>query len=406
MYDMLIIGGGLQGLFFAHALHSRGLIDSSRIAIADPNETLAAVWNARCLRVGMNMLRSPSSHNMDPDYRALRRFARREGYRSELHLQYPYARPSLELFNHQLRRIIDGDRLSRSHIRSHVVSIERRSGGFRSHTSDGTIDSRQLILATGPGGVNEPAFLKSRRSNDPRVLHLFAGTDAINSPASSAHDPHSCAASNGERILVIGGGISAWQAALRYEQLGAKRVTLASPHPIRESIFDSAPCYMGPKCGNEYRSLPIPDRLERLKAVRFPGTLPPELAEQARAACSRGDTVDTIEMVVSALRDEGGGIRAVATGGETTDVYDRVTAATGLTCDVPYQEFVSSLSEKLSLPLYESGHPALAEDLSWTPGLFIAGRAAELVIGPQAGNIVGAHLAFRRIRDSVVCAAG
>ena len=392
-------------MFFAHALHSRRLIDADRIAIADPNDTLAAVWTARCSRVGMNMLRSPSSHNMDPDYRALRRFARQSGYCSESHLHYPYARPSLALFNDQLRRLIEADGLSRSHLRARVESIDAVEGGFRAHTSGGVVNSKLVLVATGPGGVNEPAFLTSLCRKDPRVSHLFSGTDAIDSPGPAGQDPNACAAANGERILVLGGGISAWQAGLRYARLGARRVTLASPHPIRESTFDSDPCYMGPKCGDEYRALSIPERIERLKVVRYPGTVPPELASAARAACAHG-TVDTVEMAATDILPESEGIRAVCDTGETTDAYDRVTAATGLTCDLPYPQLFSSIAESIRLPVYESGHPVLETDLSWTRGLFVTGRPAELVIGPQAGNIAGAHLAFRRIRDSVVSAIG
>ncbi len=405
MYDLLIIGGGLQGVFFAHAFHSRGLADADRIAIVDPNETLAAVWDARCSRVGMDMLRSPSSHNMDPDYRALRRFARRHGYSSEAHLHYPYARPSLKLFNDQLHRIIETDGLKHSHLCARVVSIEARKGGFRAHTPNGAVDASLVILATGSGGLQEPGFIKKNGGPTERISHLFSDTDAIDSVPVPADDMHARAASMGERILILGGGISGWQAALRYARLGAARVTVASPHPIRESIFDSDPCYIGPKCGNEYRSLSIPERIEKLKAVRYPGTVPPELAVEARNACTHG-RVDTLEMVANGVKHESGGIRAVAGSGAVSDVYDRITAATGLTCELPYPQLVRSIADSLSLDVHASGHPVLSSDLSWTSGLFVTGRLGELEIGPQAGNIVGAHLAFRRIRDSVANAVG
>lgn len=405
MYDLLIVGGGLQGVFFAHALHSRRIIDAKRIAIADPNQSLAAVWTARSARVGMDMLRSPSSHNIDPDYRALRRFARRREYNLASHLRYPYARPSLELFNDHLRETISAERLTRSHLQCRVESIDALRNGYRAHTTQGAIESKLVLIATGPGGVHTPAFLAKYSNEDTRISHLFAGTDAIDSPSVPEEDPHADAASNGERILILGGGISAWQAALRYARLGAGRVTLASPHPIRVSIFDSDPCYMGPKCGDEYRALPIPERLKTLQAVRYPGTVPPELASTARSACARGE-VDTLQMTAIELRRNSCGIRVVGETGETSDEYDRVTAATGLSCDIPYPKFIDSTSERLSLPVYDSGHPVLANDLSWARGLFVTGRLGELVIGPQAGNIVGAHLALRRISASLTSGVG
>ena len=395
MYKVAIVGGGLQGIFFAHSLIRERLVRTPQLAIVDPNESLAAVWRDRTARVGMRRLRSSSSHNIDPDYRSLRRFARDHGYRREEHFLEPYARPSLDLFDDHLDTTIRNDRLEESHVRARMTAIRRAGESYElsmavSGEETAPIRAANVVLALGAGEPSLPDWA-------PQVGRL--GEHLFDS-APGRPDPHARAARDGEHIAVVGGGISAWQAALRYCRLGAASVSVISPHPILESIWDSDPGYIGPKRGSEYAALDTGERLKRLKEVRFPGTLPPEIARDASEACDAGQVSLHIGTVMSARIETGRAILQLNEGDDVGPV-DHIVYATGMTAEIPYRELLLQLSRELCLPLESSGHPRLDEHLAWDDGLYCTGRWGELIIGPQAPNIVGAHLALRRVRPAL-----
>jgi hypothetical protein len=56
-------------------------------------------WFAVTDRVGMNYLRSPSSHNLEAPLQSLAGFASLRGRGDEEEFTGPYLRPSLRLFN-------------------------------------------------------------------------------------------------------------------------------------------------------------------------------------------------------------------------------------------------------------------------------------------------------------------
>ena len=134
--------------------------------------------------------------------------------------------------------------------------------------------------------------------------------------------------------------------------------------------------------------------------MRYPGTLPPEIARDAREACNAGRVSLHVGSVLSARIDGG---RAVLRLDDDEDIgpFDHIVFATGMTAEVPYRELLFRLSRQLDLPVEPSGHPRLDEDLSWDSGLYCTGRWGELIIGPQAPNIVGAHLALRRFHSAL-----
>ena len=70
--------------------------------------------------------------------------------------------------------------------------------------------------------------------------------------------------------------------------------------------------------------------------------------------------------------------------------------ATGFTPGPPARAVIAA-SARRGLRTDGAGYPLVDDALQWAPGLFVSGGLAEMVLGPPARNIIGAHLAGRRI---------
>lgn len=81
--------------------------------------------------------------------------------------------------------------------------------------------------------------------------------------------------------------------------------------------------------------------------------------------------------------------------------YDTVIAATGFENEVPAAALIASCSRNLGLPVDADGFPVIRADLSWGDALFVTGGLAEMILGPPARNIIGAHLAARIISPAL-----
>jgi hypothetical protein len=117
-----IIGGGLQGCFFAIALQELAGISHDAIRIYDPAPRLLDTWLRQTAACGMSHLRSSSSHSIHPDFNHLRNFARSRGIDlwKPGPFSMPYHRPSLELFNDHAAHCIGEYRLESLHVRARV----------------------------------------------------------------------------------------------------------------------------------------------------------------------------------------------------------------------------------------------------------------------------------------------
>jgi hypothetical protein len=75
--------------------------------------------------------------------------------------------------------------------------------------------------------------------------------------------------------------------------------------------------------------------------------------------------------------------------------------STGFAPTPPAADLIAQVSTTLGALRSSGGYPVLQDDLSWLPGLYVTGGLADLVLGPPARNIIGAHLARRRILPSL-----
>lgn len=365
MLDWLIIGGGLQGSFVARAIGYAA--PRATLAVLDDQGPLDA-WQRRAAACGMRYLRSSNAHHLGTRADALRCFAAAHGFDRAHELGY-YRRPSRALFEAHTAQALSG--LARLHARA--ARIERVAQGWRVHSATGDhYDAARLVLALGPNTPYRPAWAHN-------CAHVYDGDfDARAAPDA--------------RTVVVGGGISGAQLALRLQATGQPVCWVTRDRP-RAADFDSDPCYAGPRCLAPFARTPIEQRSALLAAARQPGTLPPDMHVGITAALAAGDIAWRRGDVVT--RDAGG--LRFADGGYLP--AERVVLATGFTTQPAPNSVLAQCIRDFDLRCDEDGHVFMDARLEVAPGLHLIGRPASLQLGPMAGNIKGARLAGQRLAN-------
>jgi NADH dehydrogenase FAD-containing subunit len=192
------------------------------------------------------------------------------------------------------------------------------------------------------------------------------------------------------RTVVVGGGITGAQLALRLQSLGRSVCWVTRDLP-RVADFDSDPCYAGPRCLAPFQRTPIAQRTALLEAARRPGTLPPDIHARMAAALAAGEIGWQRGDVVA--RDAGG--LQFADGRHLA--ADRVILATGFQPQPASNSLLAGCIHDYELRCDRHGHVFINDVLEAVPGLHLLGNPASLQLGPMAGNIQGARLAGRRL---------
>lgn len=377
----LVVGGGLHGVHLALRLVAQVGVPASSVRILDPGPCLLHRWRVRTATVGMSHLRSPSVHHLGLDPWDLQRFAGSKRHRRPGLFAPPYDRPALGLFDAHCDHLIATHDLGACHVRGAAVAGEVGDDGVEVTLEDGrALSAAHVVLAVGGG---TPAWPTWAPRDSARVQHVFRpGFDGW--PADGA-----------ERVLVVGGGISAGQVALRLVEEG-HTVHVAVRHELRKAQFDSDPGWLGPKYLARFdRETDLAARRRMIQEARNRGSLPPRLFRAIKGAESRGelqrhpDEIHTVEEAGDHLcvRGEGGFALKV----------DRILLATGLSAERPGGTLVDTMIASAELPCADCGYPAVGPSLRWHPRVHVAGPLAELALGPAAGNIAGARKAGDRL---------
>ncbi len=351
------------------------------MAIVDPAPALLHRWHECTAVTGMRFLRSPAVHHIDVEPWSLQNFAGKRTRPAGLFTP-PYDRPSLALFNAHSERVVVSYGLDRMHLRDRIVRIEVSDTGIHATTAEGeTLAADHVVLAI--GASEHPARPEWAPLGDPRVAHVFE------------RDFDGWPTGRGERVAVIGGGISAGHLALRLAREG-HRPLLVTRHPLREHDFDSDSGWLGPKYMTDFlRERDPAVRRAAITEARHRGSMPRDVFDAVQRALS----TDAIELVrTSIVSMQADGSRRVlqrADGGDI--IVDRILLATGFERRRPGGAMVDDLVSRANLPVAPCGYPVVDRRLRWHPRVFVSGPLAELELGPSSRNIAGARRAADRI---------
>lgn len=382
--DWLIIGGGIHGVHLAARLLGEARVPPEQVRIVDPGEQLLERWRTCTATTGMQFLRSPSVHQLDLGATSLQRFGRTQRRRSGGHFAAPYDRPALTLFNAHCDEVIASFGLGDLHVRARVTACALRCDGVEVALSTGhSLRAQNVVLAI--GASEQPRWPDWAPRDHARVHHVFEpGFDGW--PSSP------------EDVVVVGGGISAGQVALRLLDEG-HRVALVSRHALRTHQFDSDPGWLGPKFMTAFgRERDVDQRRALITKARHRGSVPPDVLRPLRRAIASGRLSwyeDHVEALVEGGSDP---ILRLRSGGQIEAA--RVLVATGFASHRPGGALIDELVHTASLPCARCGFPIVDRWLRWHPRIYVSGPLAELEIGPASRNIAGARRAGDRLVEA------
>ncbi|MEO1696601.1 MAG: FAD/NAD(P)-binding protein [Planctomycetota bacterium] len=420
--EWLIIGGGPHGFHLTMRLLAEG-VSPDAIRVLDPHAEPLERWRSYTGHTGMSHLRSPQVHNLGIEALALASLAESDVYRLakgerrgiEPDFIPPYERPSLALFMHHARELVEASDLSRLWKQGRAASMQRTGAGFWVELQSGErLVSRNVVLALGAGDqLRWPDWARVFKARAP-----YAPLDHVFGP-----DFRRECVDRDEDVVLVGAGISAAQLALALADTNReRRIVLLSRHSLRQADFDSDPGWLGPLFLDAFDAEPCPVRRRAIvDEARKPGSLAVDVKHDLSQALRAGRLAHTLAHIDRATW-EGRGSRIeleIRTMGLDEDVYhrtgeivprisgtseplaaDRVVLCTGFEPARPGGAFVARAIEALRLPLAPDGYPVVDEHLRWSPGLFVMGPLAELVVGPAARNLSGARMAAQRIVES------
>ncbi len=387
MLDWLILGGGIHGTILSRYLLAHDLVDSDGLRVMDPYETPLAVWRRVTNASGMHYLRSPSSHSLDIDFRALRRFARRPENRELADFIPPYARPALSLFDAHADNTIEAHGLEHIRLLGRAIEINRNNGAKRVRTAETSFLARNVVLAFSDSeSPHYPEWAIQARQDGARIFHVF-------SPEFNPRIPQDPVAP-----AVIGGGITALQKACQLARAGVAPVTVIARHQLRVAAFDSNPCFVGPKCLDEFRAeRDYRRRRAIIDAERFPGSVPRDVAEDFAVLRKQGMVRLIIAHVIAAEARPDGTVRLLCSEGGRVIESSYVLLATGFKRRIYKAPVIQQITKEFGLPIGDCGFPIPQSHMEWGENIFVTGALAELEVGPPAPNIIGAHNSARQL---------
>ena len=348
-------------------------------------------WHHQFAAQKIPHLRSPAVHHPDPNSYELRRFA--ENRKNEL--IPPYDRPGTKLFadfcNQVIRRWHLEDKVYRGKVRQ-ILPIKHRSrSGFQLVLDDGkSLIARKVVLAIGSGEIHFPEWVKRIDLDRPsdRLCH------SVEVDLRHLHLA-------GERILVIGGGLTSAHLAIGAINLGAK-VTLMTRKPLQEKIFDTDPGWLGPKYLKDfYAEKDWHLRWQMIHKARNGGSITPEMMLQLRKASREGKIFLNQNCQVSSATWQDPNWQ-IDCQDNSKHQFNRIWLATGTKLDARDLPLLKDVLKVYPTEIV-NGLPVLDDRLRLPKSNFlIMGALAALQIGPVARNIAGAIRACERIVPALI----
>lgn len=395
--DLAIVGAGPQALTLVTHLLQKKRAMGNRFVVLDPSGQWLRQWQHQFAAYEIPHLRSPMVHHPDPNPYALRAFA--ESRLDELFP--PYDLPGTQLFHDFCQEVIRRwqlqDRVIPVQV-EHLEPIRQRGQRFRLTMTNGQVlIARRIVLAVAGWVPQMPPWAnKTLPGNYPpeRLCH------------SHQVDLRGLRL-RGERILIVGSGLTAGHLALGAIARNAQ-VLMMARRTFYEKLFDAAPGWLGQKYLKGFHAQTCwQTRWQMIRDARNGGSLTPAVLTKLRRLERSGKLSFYEQCEVQSAAWKETTWQVVCNHPEAHDCIshlpiDRIWLATGSTLDIHHWPLLSAVRERYPIADVQ-GLPILDKHLRW-PGcnLFIMGGATALHVGPVARNLFGAKLACDRIVPALI----
>ncbi|AFY47647.1 hypothetical protein Nos7524_1781 [Nostoc sp. PCC 7524] len=385
--DLAIIGAGPHALtFVTHLLQKRPKMQG-RFLVFDPSGRWLNRWQQQFAALEIPHLRSPAVHHPDPNPFALRKFA--ESRPQELFP--PYDLPGTQLFADLCHDVIQRWDVEDVVVPAKVTRLQPLHQRWQMWLQDGTsIIARRVVLATNnsqiqiPDWVNQIALeypqdkLCHSQHIDLRQLHL-----------------------TGERVLIVGGGLTSGHLAVGAISRGAK-VHLIMRRQLQAKLFDAEPGWLGPKyLKGFFAESDYQQRWQMIQQARNGGSMTPAIATQLRRAVGAGHAIIDEDCQIVAAQWLGNHWQVKCNDGNEYEC-DRIWLSTGSKFDVIAEPLLAEIFHAYPIPVV-NGLPVLDSCLRWPScELFLMGGLAALQVGPTARNLSGARMASEKIVPAII----
>jgi cation diffusion facilitator CzcD-associated flavoprotein CzcO len=395
--DIAIIGAGPQALtLVTHLLQKKANL-RNRFVVIDPAGEWMHQWHHQFAAFEIPHLRSPAVHHPDPHPSALRTFA--EGRPDELFP--PYALPSTPLFRDFCQSVIQRWDLADRVMAGTVQHLElcQRVGRqqFRLSLADGRqLLARRVVLASAGGNSQIPAWARQAPKNYP--------SDCLRH--SSQIDLRGLSL-KGERILIVGSGLTSGHLALGAVNRGAQVIMMAR-RQFYAKLFDAEPGWLGPKYLKGFHAEPSwYQRWQMIQQARNGGSVTPAMLLNLRRLERQGKITFYEQCEVQRAEWKGDTWQVHCNTGAEHDCFahlpiNRIWLATGSQLNVEHWPLLADVRVHYPIEIV-NGLPVLDHHLRW-PGcnLVVMSGAAALQLGPVARNLFGGRLASERIVPALV----
>ncbi|XP_051967786.1 uncharacterized protein zgc:113276 isoform X4 [Xyrauchen texanus] len=353
------------------------------------------------------------------------------GLQKNLYFSLPGTQLSVDFFQQQVRKYDLNSVLIRGTV-DRIVPVlfedEIKVKFFRVtlHTGE-NIEAKMVVMATGPSRAqmaNIPSWVQAIQESYPedslqhtvQLMHYSCAHEDMGE--TSAGPPPVC--HMGQRVMVVGGGLSSAHIISIALKQGARHVTWVLRKHLQLKQFDVGDIesligrYSHVEHGIKmdglaylrqfYNERSIHKRLVMIKQARKGGAVTPEAYAQLLPFVQSGQLLVKAHCQVTEAKwcYQSQSWRVSLCTGEQWN-GEKIWLATGCKLDVNQDPLLSDVRTKFPIQVLE-GWPCITESLQWTPGcpLYLMGQYAALQVGPHAVNLAGGQAASIRIFKNIM----
>uniref|UniRef100_A0A3Q1IRX1 FAD/NAD(P)-binding domain-containing protein n=1 Tax=Anabas testudineus TaxID=64144 RepID=A0A3Q1IRX1_ANATE len=341
--------------------------------------------------------------------------------RKSLFFSLPGTKLSVDFFKDQVERYNLGKVLIKGTVEKIVP--EAKVKYFQVQLQEGIIlKAHQVVMATGPTRAqmaNIPSWVKSIGESYPeeRLQHTV---HLMHHLAKSKQKLRETLCEAGQRVMVVGGGLTSAHVISIALQQGANHVTWVMRKHLQLKQFDVGDVESlvgryshvehGIKMDGQaylrqfYNERSLHRRLAMIRQARKGGAVTPEAYVHLKQFILNGrvdvKTYCEVSEASWCYRSQAWSL-SLSTGDHWTG--DRIWLATGCKLDVKQDSLLSAVMKEFPVQVID-GWPCISESLQWAEGcpLYLMGQYTALQIGPHAVNLAGGHAASLRIAKDIV----